>query len=314
MPPVQENDTLNPDSANFIAIIKYLRARLPTELSQPRVAIICGSGLGGLVDTIDETKCKKVEFKYEDIGFATSTVQGHAGKLVFGFLGKNQIPTVCMVGRFHFYEGHNLKDVTLPIRIFKLLGVKILIATSAAGALNKDFQVGNVAVLTDHISLPGLVGNNPLFGPNLDAFGPRFPPMSDAYDYDLRVLAFKASSTLNFKEGVLKEAIYCFVGGPSYETKAEARFLRTIGGDVVGMSVVPEVIVARHSGIRVLGLSLVTNMVALGKGKSADPLSRESGVIEEPPPSHEEVLKTSQSRALEMQNLVKTIVELIETI
>jgi len=300
------------DNEVYVTTFNYFQERLPTELSQPKVAIICGSGLGGLADTIDETNCKKVEFKYEDIpGFVSSTVQGHAGKLVFGLLGKNQTPTVCMVGRFHFYEGHSLEHITFPVRIFTLLGVNVLIVTNASGGLNKDFQVGDVAVLTDHISLPGLVGNNPLFGPNLDKFGPRFPAMTDVYDYDLRVLAFEAASSLNFGEGVLKEAIYCFVSGPSYETKAEARFLRTIGGDVVGMSTVPEVIVARHSGIRVLGLSLVTNMVASGRGKSADPSARDSGVIEEPPPKHEDVLKVSQSRARDMQDLVKTIIGLI---
>ncbi|CAB4420081.1 unnamed protein product [Rhizophagus irregularis] len=273
--------------SEFYVTYNYIKERLPAELSQPKVAIICGSGLGGLADTIDETKCKKVEFKYEDIpGFVTSTVQGHVSKLVFGLLGKNQTPTVCMVGRYHFYEGHTLKQVTLPVRIFKLLGVEVLIVTNASG-------------------------NNPLFGPNLGMFGPRFPPMTDVYDYDLRVLAFKAASSLKFDEGTLKEAIYCFVGGPSYETKAEARFLRTIGGDIVGMSTVPEVIVARHSGIRVLGLSLVTNMVALRKDKSADPSASVIEEPEEPPPKHEEVLEVSKARAHDMQNLVKTIVGLI---
>ncbi|GBB86857.1 hypothetical protein RclHR1_01330011 [Rhizophagus clarus] len=296
----------------FYDAFNYFKKRLPTKLSQPKIAIICGSGLGGLAETIDETVCKKVEFKYEEIpGFVSSTVQGHVGKLVFGLLGKNQTPTVCMVGRYHFYEGYSLKQVTLPVRIFKLLGVEVLIVTNASGALNKDFRVGNVAVLTDHISLPGLAGNNPLFGPNLNEFGPRFPPMRDVYDYDLRVLAFKAGSSLNFGAGAMKEAVYCFVGGPSYETKAEARFLRTIGGDIVGMSTVPEVIVAKHSGLRVLGLSLVTNMVALRKGKSADPSSTVDEEPEEPAPKHEEVLEVSKAKARDMQDLVRTIVELI---
>ncbi|CAG8821017.1 24888_t:CDS:2, partial [Gigaspora rosea] len=145
---------------------------------------------------------------------------------------------------------HTLKQVTLPIRIFKMLGVEILIVTNATGALNRDFKVGMVGVMTDHISLPGLAGNNPLFGPNVSAFGTRFPPMSDAYDYNLRVIAFKAADYLKFPRGTLKEAIYTFVGGPSFETRAEARYLRSIGGDLVGMSTVPEVIVARHCGIR----------------------------------------------------------------
>ncbi|GES79888.1 inosine guanosine and [Rhizophagus clarus] len=272
----------------FYDAFNYFKKRLPTKLSQPKIAIICGSGLGGLAETIDETVCKKVEFKYEEIpGFVSSTVQGHVGKLVFGLLGKNQTPTVCMVGRYHFYEGYSLKQVTLPVRIFKLLGVEVLIVTNASA------------------------GNNPLFGPNLNEFGPRFPPMRDVYDYDLRVLAFKAGSSLNFGAGAMKEAVYCFVGGPSYETKAEARFLRTIGGDIVGMSTVPEVIVAKHSGLRVLGLSLVTNMVALRKGKSADPSSTVDEEPEEPAPKHEEVLEVSKAKARDMQDLVRTIVELI---
>ncbi|CAG8711407.1 7323_t:CDS:2, partial [Racocetra fulgida] len=281
--------------AVFTTATNYLRTRLPSELAKPKVAIICGSGLGQLADTIEN----KVEFAYEDIpGFVSST-----GKLAFGFLGDKRTPTVCMVGRFHFYEGHTLKQVTLPIRIFKMLGVEILIVTNATGALSRDFKVGMIGVITDHISLPGLAGNNPLFGPNVSAFGTRFPPMSDAYDYDLRVVAFKAADSLKFPRGTLKEAIYTFVGGPSFETRAEARYLKSIGGDLVGMSTVPEVIVARHCEIKVLGLSLVSNMVAIGKGKSADPEVQDLNGIEEPLVNHDEVLQIGKERALDMQRL-----------
>ncbi|KAF0450138.1 inosine guanosine and [Gigaspora margarita] len=312
MPPPTHDHADDVSIEAFTTATNYFRARLPLELATPKIAIICGSGLGQLADTIEN----KVEFAYEEIpGFVSSTVQGHAGKLAFGLLGDKRTPTVCMVGRFHFYEGHTLKQVTLPIRIFKMLGVEILIVTNATGALNRDFKVGMVGVMADHISLPGLAGNNPLFGPNVSAFGTRFPPMSDAYDYNLRVIAFKAADYLKFPKGTLKEAIYTFVGGPSFETRAEARYLRSIGGDLVGMSTVPEVIVARHCGIRVLGLSLVSNMVAIGKGKSADPSELVNGLEkpEEPLVNHEEVLQTGKERALDMQKLVRTIVDLISS-
>ncbi|CAG8626622.1 15211_t:CDS:2 [Cetraspora pellucida] len=311
MPPPTHDQTYNTEDVSiavFTAAANYLRARLPSEFKSPKVAIICGSGLGQLADTIEN----KVEFAYEDIpGFVSSTVPGHLGKLAFGFLGDKRTPTVFMVGRFHFYEGHTLKQITFPIRVFKMLGVEILIVTGATGALSRDFKVGMIGVTTDHISLPGLAGNNPLFGPNVSAFGPRFPPMSNAYDYDLRVIAFKAADYLRFPTGTLKEAIYTFVGGPSFETRAEARYLSLIGGDLVGMSTVPEVIVARHCGIKVLGLTLVSNMVAIGKGKCADPAEQDLNGIEEPLVNHEEVLQTGKERALDMQKLVKTIIDLI---
>ncbi|CAG8515721.1 6940_t:CDS:2 [Diversispora eburnea] len=296
----------------FTVTADYLRKRLTPELSQPKVAIICGSGLGGLVDTLEETD--KVEFLYEEIpGFVSSTVPGHAGKLAFGLLGENKMPTVIMVGRFHFYEGYNLNQITFPIRIFKLLGVEILIVTGAAGSLREEFATGDIGVLSDHISIPGFSGINPLIGPNLTTFGPRFPALSDAYDYDLRVKAFKAARKLNFTTGSIKEAIYCFLGGPSYETRAEARFLNSMGGDVVGMSTVPEIIVAKHCGIKVLGLILVTNQVIRNKAKSADPMDYQQmmNYQDEKPVNHEEVIALGVLKALDMKNLIKTIIELI---
>ncbi|CAG8743502.1 5597_t:CDS:2 [Cetraspora pellucida] len=304
----------NADDASikeFTVTANYLRARLPPGLSTPKVAIICGSGLGELADVIKD----KVEFAYEDIpGFVSSTVQGHVGKLVFGLLGDKRTQTVCMLGRFHFYEGYTLKQITFPIRIFKMLGVEVLIVTNATGALSRDFKVGTIGVISDHISLPSLVGNNPLFGPNVSAFGTRFPPMSDAYDYNLRVIAFKAAKSLKFPEENLKEAIYTFYCGPSFETRAEARFLKLIGGDLLGMSTVPEVIVARHCGIRVLSLSLVTCMIAIGKGKCADPTEQISDDIKEPQVNHEEVLRIGKERTSDMQKLIGTIVDLIASI
>ncbi|KAG9286881.1 hypothetical protein G9A89_012431 [Geosiphon pyriformis] len=289
--------------------IEYLRSRLPKWACEPKVAIICGSGLGGLVNTLDKTR---IEFDYSEIpNFINSTVEGHAGKLVFGLLGVKKTPVVCMVGRFHIYEGHTKEQITFPIRVFKLLGVEILLVTNATGSLNHEhFQVGSIMVMADHISLPNMTGSNPLIGPNMFEFGPRFIPTSDAYDFELREIAFRAATSLNFPKGALKEGTYCWVIGPSYETRAESRYLESIGGDVVGMSTVPEVIVARHCGLRVLGLSLVTNMVILRKPRSADPLKKEGPIIEKHS-THAEVLEASQEWGNEMQKLVRTIIEMI---
>ncbi|KAL1925050.1 uncharacterized protein VTP21DRAFT_4704 [Calcarisporiella thermophila] len=293
----------------------YISARLPDHLKPPKlkVGIICGSGLGGLVDTLD--KETKVEFAYSEIpGFVVSTVAGHAGKLVFGLIGEEKTPAIFMVGRFHYYEGHSLLQVTLPVRVMALLGIKTLIVTNAAGSLNPDFGVGNVAVLTDHINLGGLAGNNPLRGPNLEQFGTRFPAVSDAYTFALRRLAFRAAKQLSFQPKVLKEGVYCYVGGPSYETPAEARFLRSLGGDVVGMSTVPEIIVAKHCGLQILGLSLVTNQVVARPSLSAEEAEERGDSLADGPEytaTHEEVLAMSAKRALEMQSLVSRIIDLI---
>ncbi|CAG8775544.1 13780_t:CDS:1, partial [Acaulospora colombiana] len=174
--------------------------------------------------------------------------------------------------------------------------------TGASGSLNKDVQVGNIGVLIDHISIPSFAGINPLSGPNLSMFGPRFLALSDAYDYDLRVKAFKAAEILNFPKDILKETVYCYLGGPTYETRAEAKLLSSLGADIVGMSTVPEIVVARHSGIRVLGLSLITNMVVIGNAKSANPATRNAYVTDEPPVNHEEVIAVGEKRASDMRN------------
>ncbi|CAG8664100.1 714_t:CDS:2 [Ambispora leptoticha] len=316
MPPPQnlQSAELDDDTIEYSNTLKYLRAYLPPDLATPKLAIICGSGLGGLVNTIEQpklTRTSKVEFSYSEIpGFVRSTVEGHAGKLVFGLLGVTKVPVVCMVGRFHVYEGHTREQVTFPIKIFKLLGVEVLIVTGAVGSLNSKFKVGDVVILWDHISIPGISGNNPLIGPNQSYFGTRFPSMADAYDFELRRIAFRAAASLNFEKGMIKEGTYCWVAGPSYETRAEARFLNFIGGDVVGMSTVPEVVVARYCGIRVLGLSIVTNMVLTRKPRSADPEKDEPEGIEVHP-SHQEVLEASNASATMMQSLVKTVVEMI---
>ncbi|KAJ5127529.1 purine nucleoside phosphorylase [Penicillium atrosanguineum] len=291
--------------------VSYLKSRLPEGLQTPRVAIVCGSGLGGLADTVQSES--RAEYDYSSIPhFPRPTVAGHAGKLVFGFLGQ-RIPAVLMVGRAHYYEGHSMDRVTFPIRVFKQLGVDTVVLTNAAGGLNSEYSVGDIVLLNDHIFLAGLAGVHPLRGPNAEEFGVRFPPLSDAYDLDLRRRVHQA-----WKEAIpsqstrkLHEGVYAFVGGPTYETRAESRMLRMLGADVVGMSTVPEIVVARHCGLRVLAFSLVTNNAVLApvprgdehllQDKAAGELT---AILEEGKAGHEEVLEAGRTAALEMQGLV----------
>ncbi|HCJ33365.1 MAG TPA: purine-nucleoside phosphorylase, partial [Ktedonobacter sp.] len=182
-------------------------------------------------------------------------VKGHAGRLVIGLL--ENVPVVAMQGRFHLYEGYPLQVLTLPVRVMRLLGAHTLIVTNAAGGVNPAYRPGDFMLLRDHINMPGLAGANPLLGPNDERFGERFPPLANAYNMELRELARSVAAV--WSEITLHEGVYTMVGGPNYETGAELRFLRAVGTDAVGMSTVPEVIVARHSGMRVLGLSLITN-------------------------------------------------------
>ncbi|KAM8892250.1 purine nucleoside phosphorylase 6 isoform 2-T2 [Spinachia spinachia] len=256
---------------------------------RPKIAIICGSGLGGLADLLDD----KTVFPYKDIPrFPTSTVPGHAGQLVFGSLQGRDC--VCMQGRFHFYEGYNIHTVTYPVRVFYLLGVETVIVTNAAGGLNGSYNVGDIMLIKDHINMPGFAGQNPLCGPNDVRFGERFPCMSDAYDRDLRALA-KQTAEEQDCAGFLQEGVYCMLAGPTYETIAECKLLQMLGADCVGMSTVPEVVVARHCGLRVLGLSLVTNKVV------TDYDSAEKA-------NHEEVLKTTQRRTQDLERFVSQLI------
>ncbi|XP_017292720.1 purine nucleoside phosphorylase 5a [Kryptolebias marmoratus] len=260
---------------------------------RPTVGIVCGSGLGGLADMLKD----QVAFNYKDIpNFPQSTVHGHAGRLVFGTLKGR--PCVCMQGRFHLYEGYPIQKITLPMRIFKLLGVQTVILTNAAGGLNQDFKVGDIMVIKDHINMPGFAGNNPLVGPNDERFGVRFPCMSDAYDRDLKQLAMDIGQELGYGD-FLKEGVYCVLGGPSFETVAECRILHKLGADAVGMSTAHEVIVARHCGLRVIALSLITNLVV------TDYDSEEKA-------NHDEVLQTGKQRAKQLEQLVSTVVTRIE--
>ncbi|KAG7319107.1 hypothetical protein KOW79_017581 [Hemibagrus wyckioides] len=240
----------------------------------------------------DSLQCQD-SFKYSDIpGFPQSTVQGHVGKLVFGELkGKT---CVCMQGRFHMYEGHSLCKVTFPVRVFKLLGVETLIVTNAAGSIAESYHCGDIMIIRDHINFPGLAGLNPLNGPNDDKFGPRFPPMSGVYDKDLRKLAFDICKRMGVTQFV-HEGVYCMVGGPNFESIAEARLLHKLGVDAVGMSTAPEVLVASHCGMRVFGLSLITNKVV----KSYE----NSGTT-----NHEAVLEVSKMRSELLQKLITEII------
>lgn len=224
----------------------WIRAKLPRS---PECAIILGSGLSHLGDKIEV----QASIPYGEIpGFPQSTVKGHDGLLIFGkFAGKD---ILAMKGRFHFYEGYSMEDITFPIRVMKLLGIETLVISNAAGGMNPDFNVGDIMLIRDHINL---MGTNPLIGKNLDALGPRFPDMSNVYDQMLFSIATETAYQLGIR---VREGVYAAVTGPTYETPAEYKYIRIIGGDAVGMSTVPEAIVAHHMGIRILALSVITDL------------------------------------------------------
>ena len=225
--------------------IAYIRTRTK---ATPSIGVILGTGLGGLVKEIR----KEAEIDYADIPhFPVSTVESHHGKLIFGTLAGKKI--VAMQGRFHLYEGYSLKQVTFPVRVMKFLGVERLLISNAAGALNPQFTKGDVMLMTDHINL---LGDNPLIGPNDESLGPRFPDMSEPYSREFIALAEQAALDLKIP---VRRGVYAAMQGPSLETRAEYRFLRTIGADAVGMSTVPEDIVAVHMGMKVLGFSILTD-------------------------------------------------------
>ena len=223
--------------------------------TRPIVGLTLGSGLGALADSVEN----RVVIPYSDLPYwPISTVEGHTGQLVLGVLeGK---PVVVMQGRAHYYEGYSMPQIGLPVRVMQRLGIDVFIVTNAAGGVNPDFVPGDVMLITDHINLIGMAGATPLRGPNLDEFGPRFPDMGQPYDRQLADLAraIAAEAGINLREGV-----YVSLAGPSFESPADLRFLRTIGVDAVGMSTVPEVIVARHGGTKVLGLSGISNKANL---------------------------------------------------
>lgn len=221
-------------------------------VATPGVALILGSGLGDLADEVVDA----ITVPYEDIPhFPLSTVPGHAGTLVCGTL--QGTPVAAMRGRVHFYEGYSLREITFPVRVLRNLGAEVLIVTNAAGGLNETYTTGDLMVIEDHLNLMGMAGQSPLVGPEEPELGVRFLDMLDAYDPELRNVAHDAAAEAGFK---LQQGVYAMVGGPSYETMAEIRFLQRGGADAVGMSTIPEVIVARHAGMRVLGVSAITDM------------------------------------------------------
>jgi purine-nucleoside phosphorylase len=264
----------------YRAAADYIGQRIT---GNPQTGIILGTGLGPLVDFLEET----TEIDYRDIpGFPQTTVEGHAGKLVCGTLGGKRV--LVMKGRFHFYEGYEMDQVVFHIRVFKLLGISQLIVTNAAGGINSGLVPGDLMLITDHISF---FAPSPLRGGNLGELGPRFPDMCKVYDAGLIAAAKRVAA----KEGIpVREGVYAFAQGPMFETPAEIRALKVLGADAVGMSTVPEVIVARHADIKVLGISCITNMAA--------------GVLDEPI-KHDEVLITAKKAEKSFVTLVRGIVE-----
>lgn len=232
------------------SIAKYLLERVTL---RPKIGIICGSGMGPLVDMLTDS----VTFPYEKVPyFPQSTVPGHEGRLVFGRI--KDIPVLCMQGRFHYYEGYPLWKCSMPVRVMKLIGITHLIVSNAAGGINPNFEAGDIMIIKDHVNLMGFAGNNPLQGVNDDRFGPRFIAMNKAYDVRLRKIAKNIAHGMGI-EDFLHEGVYAVVGGPNFETVAELRMLLTCGVDVVGMSTVAEVLTACHSGMTIFAFSLITN-------------------------------------------------------
>ena len=260
-------------------VVEAVRSKIK---KQPRIGLILGTGLGGLAEAL----LQPTVIPYSELsGWPVSTVAGHAGRLVIGELDGQAL--LVMQGRIHYYEGYDMAQVTLPVRVMQRLGIEILIVTNAAGAINPDFEPGDVMLITDHLNLAGMAGLNPLIGPNLDEFGPRFPDMSQAYDRALCELARKVAKENKL---LLHEGVYVGLSGPSFETPADLRFLRTSGADAVGMSTVPEVIVARHGGTRVLGFSGISNKANLD-GNTAT--------------SHEEVLAAGSLIVPKLETLIR---------
>ena len=265
-----------------------VRAR--TRHLAPHVGLILGSGLGGLAEAVEQA----VVISYSDIPhFAPSTVEGHAGRLVIGLLEER--PVIVMQGRSHYYEGYSMQQLTLPVRVMQLLGVEILIVTNASGGLSPDFRPGDLMLITDHINLIGMAGLSPLCGPNDPTLGPRFPDMSEAYDMGLRQLALRVAAGQGIR---LHQGVYICLAGPSFETPADLRFLRKIGADAVGMSTVPEVTVARHGGIKVLGLAGIANVAMIEPGSA-------------PPPTHEEVLQAGRVIVPKLAALIRGVLKVL---
>ncbi len=271
-----------PSRADFQKSAQFIAQRTRY---RPKIGLILGSGLANVADGVADAD----SIPYGEVpNFPVSTVEGHAGKLVIGNMAGKAV--VVMRGRVHYYEGYTMQQVTLPVRVMRELGVETLIVTNAAGGVNVDYEPGDLMLISDHINLIGMTGLNPLRGPNDETLGPRFLQMSNAYDPALRDLAGESA-----REGrlSLREGIYVMLAGPSYETGADVRFLRMIGADAVGMSTVPEVIVARHGGMRVLGVSLISNSLSRGHEKV----------------THDEVLAAGKSAIPKMAQLIQGVLK-----
>lgn len=262
---------------------EYIKAKSGFE---PEIGIILGTGLGSLGEQIEAVSV----IDYSEIPeFPVSTVFGHAGRLILGWLEGKKV--IAMQGRFHFYEGYSMQEVTIPVRVMKKLGIKLLFASNAAGGLNPAFKAGDMMIITDHINL---MGSNPLLGPNLEEFGPRFPDMSEAYDRELVELLERVAAEKGIK---VHKGVYGAISGPPYETKAELRMMIKLGFDTVGMSTIPEVITAKHCGLKVAGISCVTDM-AIPDSMTA--------------PSHEEIVKVAEEAKPKFMALVKQFVKEVQ--
>lgn len=260
--------------------IDYIKGKIK---NQPEIGIVLGSGLGDFADSIED----KIEIPYTEIpGFPVSTVKGHDGKLIFGKINSKEV--CVMKGRIHYYEGYDIKEVVYPIEVLAGLGIKTLILTNAAGGVNTDFEPADLMIINDHINI---MGKNPLIGPNDEDLGPRFPDMTDLYNKDLIEVAEKSAKKLGID---IQEGVYMYFTGPSYETAAEVRMARILGADAVGMSTVPEAIIARHRGLKILGISTITNM--------------STGILDTPL-DHTEVVEVGQEVAGKFKELLKEIIE-----
>ncbi|MBN1484865.1 MAG: purine-nucleoside phosphorylase [Chloroflexia bacterium] len=265
--------------------------------TEPLVGLILGSGLGTLVESIEGG----VAVPYDQIPhMAPSTVLGHQGQFILGRLA--DLPVVAMQGRLHFYEGYSMGQTTFPVRVMRALGCQVLIVTNAAGGIHPDYQVGDVMRIVDHVNLLGMAGNNPLYGPNDPALGPRFVELGEAYDLELGALADEVAGELDLS---LQHGIYAQLSGPSFETPAEIRFLRLIGADAVGMSTAAEVVVARHGGMRVLGFSHISN-VALGEPPRAPAEPQPALAAADP---HHEVLEAGRRAIPHLEALIRGVLQ-----
>ena len=286
----RNNDSISPE--NIMSSVKYI---MDHTIYRPKIAIICGSGLAGLANLLDHPDV----IEYSDIpNFPLSTVPGHKSRLLFGYL--SDVPIMLMQGRFHHYEGYPMRTCGMPVRIMKLFGIEFLMVTNAAGSINTSFKVGDLMIIKDHINIPGFAGKHPLNGPNDERFGSRFFALNNCYDRKLRAAAKKIAID-SIAHNKVHEGVYAMVGGPNFETVSELRMLMTCGVDAVGMSTIPEVLVANHCGITVFAFSLITNECILDDNE-------DEGL------DHEEVIHAAKDNEVVLQKFVSRMVEEMNTV